>query len=445
MRLARWTCLWLLLCAPAVRAQEAKPVSFRREIAPLLNRRCAACHNEENAKGRYRVDSFARLLKPGESAEKPVVAGRPEQSELFRLLLESDPNDRMPQKADPLPPAEIALIKRWIAEGAPFDGGAADRPLVEMAREAMLRPAPEHYPHALPITALAFSPNGEQLAVSGYYEVTIWNVADGRLLRRIGGLPERTVALAWHAKRNLIAVAGGSPAQWGTVALIHPVGKSPPRILCDLPESALSVAFNPEGTQLAAGCGDRTIRLFDVSSGKQTRLVRHHADWVQTVAYSRDGNQIVSASRDRTARIMDAAKGELEVTYNGHDTPLLGAVFHPTGSTVLSLGAHSRELHRWDIATGLSKAKAFQFDSELLRFAANGPLLYTTSLADDKIQVSQLSDRAPLFTLHGHRASVQSIAFPRGAQAAASGSYDGEVILWDLACGTWTQRFFAVP
>src|SRR4051812_29153174 len=190
MRLARWCFVWLLLGAP-VRAQEAKPVSFRQEIAPLLNRRCAACHNEENAKGRYRVDTFTRLLKPGESDEQPVVAGRPEDSELYRLLLEPDANDRMPQKADPLPPGEIALIKRWIAGGAPFDGGAADRPLVEMARAAMLRPAPERYPRALPITALAFSPNGEQLAVSGYYEVTIWNVADGRLIRRLGGMPER--------------------------------------------------------------------------------------------------------------------------------------------------------------------------------------------------------------------------------------------------------------
>ncbi|HEV7404029.1 MAG TPA: c-type cytochrome domain-containing protein [Chthoniobacteraceae bacterium] len=453
MRLARWCLLWMLLCAAgaqrSVGAEDGQrpsaPVSFRREIAPLLNRRCAACHNEENAKGRYRVDSFRRLLKPGESDEKPVVAGRPDDSELMRLLLEPDANDRMPQKADPLPPAEIALIKRWIAEGAQFDGGAADRPLVEMAREAMLHPAPAHYPHALPITALAFSPTGEQLAVSGYYEVTIWNIADGQLVRRIGGLPERITALAWQAKRNLIAVAGGSPGQWGTVALIDPAGTGPPRILCDLPESALSVAFNPDGSQLAAGCGDRTIRLFDPSTGKQTRLVRQHADWVQTVAYSRDGQQIVSAGRDRTARIMDAAKGELEVTYNGHDTPLLAAVFHPTGSTILSLGAHSREIHRWDIATGQSKAKAFQFDAELLRFAVNGTLLYTTSLADDTIQVSQLSDRAPLYTLYGHHASAQSMAFPRGTQTLASGSYDGEVILWDLACGTWTQRFFAVP
>jgi WD40 repeat protein len=133
------------------------------------------------------------------------------------------------------------------------------------------------------------------------------------------------------------------------------------------------------------------------------------------------------------------------VSFTGHVTPLLAAVFHPTGSTILSLGAHSREIHRWDIATGQSKAKAFQFDAELLRFAVNGTLLYTTSLADDTIQVSQLSDRAPLYTLYGHHASAQSMAFPRGTQTLASGSYDGEVILWDLACGTWTQRFFAVP
>ena len=66
----------------------------------------------------------------------------------------------MPQKADPLPAPELALLRRWIEQGAPFDGGEPERPLVEMARESFLRPAPEHYPQAFPIAALAWSPDG---------------------------------------------------------------------------------------------------------------------------------------------------------------------------------------------------------------------------------------------------------------------------------------------
>lgn len=174
------------------------------------------------------------------------------------MLVEKDANDRMPQKAEALPANEIALIKRWIEQGAINDGGAKDRPLAEMARESLLHPAPEKYPHPVPVTALAFSPDGTQLAVSGYYEVTIWNLDDGALVRRIGGLPERITSLAWHPKTKLLAVGGGSPAQWGTVALVDPAANFQVRLLCDLPEMALSVAFSPDGSRLAAGGGDRT-------------------------------------------------------------------------------------------------------------------------------------------------------------------------------------------
>ena len=106
-----------MLSAALLSVATAEPVSFRREVAPLLHRRCAACHGEENAKGGYRVDSFERMGKAGESEVAPLVAGKPGESELHARLIEQDANDRMPQKADALPAGEIALIERWIAEG----------------------------------------------------------------------------------------------------------------------------------------------------------------------------------------------------------------------------------------------------------------------------------------------------------------------------------------
>ena len=73
----------------------------------------------------------------------------------------------MPQKADALPAHEIALIERWIKEGAINDAGPPDRPLTELVRATFLKPAPEKYARAVPVTALAFSPIGTQIAVSG--------------------------------------------------------------------------------------------------------------------------------------------------------------------------------------------------------------------------------------------------------------------------------------
>ncbi len=435
-RFAFPTFLALLLAADV----RAEPMSFRKDVAPLLQRRCAACHNEDSAKGGYRLDTFARLTHAGESELAPLVAGKPRDSELYRLLVATDANDRMPQKADALPAAEIALVERWIREGAAYDGGAPERPLVELARESLLRPAPERYARPAPITALAFSPDGAQLAVSGYYEVTIWNVADGSLARRVGGLPERITAIAWQPRGRLLAVAGGSPAQWGAVALVD--ADFQVRYLCDLPDTALCVAFSPDGKRLAAGSADRTIRFFDPASGKAGRVLRQHADWVQSVAFSPDGTRLVSASRDRTARIFAAASGALEETYSGHNAPVLAAVFASEGG-IVSI-ARGRSVHGWDASSGQRKAEFIDFPAELQALAANSATVLTAG-ADGIVRVHQRSDRRQLFALAGHGDVVQSLALAPSGAVFASGAADGTVCVWNLACGTWVQRFVASP
>lgn len=372
-----------------------------------------------------------------------MVAGQPRESELYALLIEEDPHDRMPQKADALPSAEIALIKRWIAEGARFDGDSPERPLVELAREALLRPAPQIYSRPVPITALAFSPDGTQLAVAGYYEVTIWNLADGSLARRVGGLPERITALAWHPQRNVMAVAGGSAGQWGGVALVDPAAGFQVRYLCDLSESALSVAFNPAGDRLVMSGGDRLVRFFEVPSGKPLRVLRHHADWVQSVAFSPDGKRVISASRDRTARIVEAATGELDASYSGHEVAVLGAVFSTNEGTAISI-ARGQPVHGWDAKSGEGLKELAAPGYAVQRLAVLGPHALTGA-SDGLVRVHQLSDRQVLFTLHGHRDAAESLAVAPAGELFASGSYDGEVCIWSLACGTWVQRFLAVP
>lgn len=420
----------------------ASPVSFRAEIAPLLQRRCASCHSEENAKGDYRLDSFAKLIEKGASDLPIVVARKAEESELYRLLLEPKGDDRMPQKADALPGEEIVLIKRWIDEGAHYDGGDNARPLVELTRELWLRAAPEHYARPAPITALAFSPDGSQLAASGYFEITLWNSETGGLSRRVGGLPERITALAWHPKRNLIAVAGGAPSQWGGIFLIDPATEFQVRVLVDLPETALSVAFSPDGNSLLAGCADRTTRLFDVSSGKQKRLWRQHADWVQSVAFNRDGTLFVTASRDRTARTFDVASGEMRAMYDDHAEPLLAAAF--SGNALVVSAARNQPLRTWGGEDGKHKAALDETGRTVQALLPFNSLVITGG-TDHLIRVTQLSDRRTLFTLTGHRDAIGSLALAPGNQLIASGAHDGEILIWNLQCGTWLRRFTASP
>ena len=120
--------VFALLLAVGTICASARPISFTADVAPLLQRRCVACHGPDKAKGHYRLDTFANLLKPGSSDKPPVVPGQPEASQLYRLLVEKNPDDRMPQDADPLAGTEVAVTRDWIASGAKFDGASRTAP-----------------------------------------------------------------------------------------------------------------------------------------------------------------------------------------------------------------------------------------------------------------------------------------------------------------------------
>ncbi len=387
------------------------------------------------------MDSYELLTKPGDTELRPVVPGKPGESELYRLLLEHDPEDRMPQKADPLPEAEIALIARWITEGSAFDGSSPRQPLVEMVRDAMLRPAPAKYARAVPITALSFSPDGGRLAISGYYEVTVWDATGGHLLARIGRLPERITSISWHPRMPMLAVAGGSPMQWGTVALVDPSNLAPPRYLCDLPENVLSVSFSPDGHRLAAGCGDRTLRLYDPVSARERKVLKIHADWVQSVAFSDDSQRLLTTSRDRTARILDPGNGEVLASYTAHDTPLLHGAFLP-GDTRAWTVARGGVIQRWETANGERKG-----ESKGTEFLMLVPLKSEKAMlavaADQKVR--RFENEKVTSIWEAIDAFPQAAALSPDGKTLAIGGADGSVTLLAASDGKVIRKFAAQP
>ena len=106
----------LILLMPTIAA--ADDVSFLSDVAPILLQRCSGCHGPKKSEGDYRLHTFNYLAKPGASEESPLVPERPNDSEIFRRITETDPDLRMPQADDPLDLEQIEIISRWIAAGA---------------------------------------------------------------------------------------------------------------------------------------------------------------------------------------------------------------------------------------------------------------------------------------------------------------------------------------
>jgi hypothetical protein len=106
-------------------------VDFNKEIRPLLNKECIVCHGGVKKAGGISLQFRDLALKKGESEAIPIVPGKPEESEAFLRLISEDKTERMPKKAPPLKPEEIAKFKQWIAEGAPWADHWSLTPIVK--------------------------------------------------------------------------------------------------------------------------------------------------------------------------------------------------------------------------------------------------------------------------------------------------------------------------
>ena len=112
----------------AVSASAATPgtTDFNRDIRPILSENCFACHGPDEAKRKsgLRLDNKDDAFKPAKSGETAIVPGKPEASELIKRVLTDDADEHMPPKKSEkkLKPAQIDVLKKWIAEGAEYQG-----------------------------------------------------------------------------------------------------------------------------------------------------------------------------------------------------------------------------------------------------------------------------------------------------------------------------------
>lgn len=428
----------VLLTSPAL----AEPVSFRKDLAPVLLDNCLACHGPKKAEGGYRVDTFERTMKEGDSTAAPFTAKNVDDSETFRRLITTDANERMPKDGDPLTTEQIALFKRWIEEGANFDGGDPKAALTSIIPPPTHPAAPESYSRPVPITAIAFSPSGQELYIGGYHELSVWNPADGQLIRRIQNIGQRVFGISFSPDGKLIAVASGTPGRFGEVRILNAADGSIANVVAMTSDVVYDALFSPQGDRLATAAADGTIRIFDVASWKEQLVITSHSDWVMAVAWSADGSKLASGSRDKTAKLFDAKTGDLIITFAQHNAAVKGVAFQPEDKELFSSGSDN-QIRRWNVVEGKQLGN-HGFGDEVFKLPISGEFLFAAS-GDKSVRQFRLKDGEQVRQFNGLTDAALCAAYHPDSKRLAGASFDGRVIVWNVEDGKELVNFVAAP
>jgi WD40 repeat protein len=310
MRAGIFQIVMLLAATAAIGAPPQKsdddpnaPVSYFKKIRPIFQAHCQGCHQPAKARGGYIMTDFAKLLEGGESVADgwhAIVPKDPEHSLLLQQITPQQGKAEMPPKKAPLADAEIALVRRWIAEGA-----VDDTP--PNARQRYDAEHPPAYHRAPLVTSLAFSPDGSLLAVAGFHEVLLWKSDGSELLARLVGLSERIQTVRFSPDGKRLAACGGRPAQMGEVQ-IWDVEKRKLELSAPVGFDTLyGVSWSPDAKSVSFGCPDNVLRAIDAQNGTQILQQTSHNDWVLDTVFTHKGDQLVSVGRDMSAKLTEVA------------------------------------------------------------------------------------------------------------------------------------------
>jgi WD40 repeat protein len=195
------------------------------------------------------------------------------------------------------------------------------------------------------------------------------------------------------------------------------------------------MVFSPDGRRLASASLDRTVKIWDATTGQEYVTLKGHTSWVQGVAYSSDGRGLASASWDRTLKIWDPATGQNLLTLRGHTRGVLGVVFSPDGRHLAS-ASQDQTVKIWDAATGQEILTLKGHADSVLGLAYSPDGRHLASASQDRTaKIWDAATGQEVLTLKGHTGPVFGVAYSPDGRHLASASQDRSIRIWGAATG----------
>ncbi len=429
----------------------AAEVSYQRDVWPIFKRHCIGCHSAQKTKGKLRLDDPKLLRSTGE--DPLFVPGKPEVSMLIKQIIGDEPE--MPQNEPPLSAAKVNLLRDWVLQGAKIDATPANSvPAVVI---------PKAYTSAPAVTSVTISTDGKLAAAACRSEVVLFKVEGNDAPRRVPTEFDLITHVELSPDGKLLAIAGGSPQQFGGVMFVNPADGKTLSVRRLGGDTFFRGNFAPDSKTIALGAANGAVFLIPVDASAPPKSIELHSDWVMDVAFTADGKQLVSGGRDKTIKVSSVAGLKLLRSIDQSPEMITSVAADPLNAIA---AGDARVLKGYDFKIALSGVevsgagngsrpvnKLTQYvrtyegqSDKVTDLALSGDRkLLAVATRSAEIRLYQTTDRKRKTAITKVPAPVFSIALNGDGSRLILGSKSGEVQIYDTASSKLLKTIVPVP
>ena len=346
--------------ATARAAEPAKPdarkINFQDDILPAFRDACLNCHNPDKKKAGLDLSTYQATMT-GSDNGLVVKVGDPSASSLFKTITHAE-EPFMPQKADKMADPKIAMVRTWIATGAPENSGSKvtmvekkndlSKVSVTIGKPSGPPPMPSVRLPLEPVaftrnpgavSALACSPWAPVAAISGQHQIVLYNTQTFDLIGILPFTAGQADVVRFSRNGTLLLAAGGQAAKSGSVIIWNVIDAKKVAEVGNEFDTVLSADISPDQSTVVLGTPNKVLKSYNISDGKVAWSVKKHTDWVTAASFSPDGVLVASGDRAGNVYVFEAKNGRDFYTLAGHKDAITSVSFRDDGNVLLTSSA----------------------------------------------------------------------------------------------------------